>query len=143
MLFPTGGKKMFKPTLKKKSSINIIPMIDVIFFLLVFFMLFTSFRTNPYGIDLQLPKAVTVSKQSEQNLIIDIDESGQVFYDGDKLPLSKIAGIVENKHSNNKELIVIINADQDTRYKSIVSVMDNIRQVGVYRIALAAEEKKK
>ena len=134
---------MFKPTLKKKSSINIIPMIDVIFFLLVFFMLFTSFRTNSSGIDLQLPKAVTVSKQTKENLIIDINKSGQVFYKGDKLPLTKISGIVKNKYTNNKKLVVIINADRDTRYKNIVSVMDSVRQVGVYKIALAAEEKTK
>ena len=133
---------MFKPTLKKKSSINIIPMIDVIFFLLVFFMLFTTFRTNPYGIDLQLPKAVTVSKQTEENLIIDINKSGQVFYKGDNLPITKISSLVKDKYVNNEKLVVIINADKDTRYKYIVSVMDNIRQVGVYRIALAAEEKK-
>ncbi len=142
MLLQTGVKKMFKPTLKKKSSINIIPMIDVIFFLLVFFMLFTSFRTNPYGIDLQLPKAVTVTQQTEDNLIIDINKSGETFYQGKKLPLGKIVNTVKEKYTNNKNLVVIINADEETRYKYLVSVMDGIRQVGVYKIALAAEEKK-
>lgn len=133
---------MFKPTHKKKPSINIIPMIDVIFFLLVFFMLFTSFRTNPYGIEMQLPKAVTVTEQKSENMVIDINNKGNFYYEGKKLPLSEIKSIARNKYKKNKGLTVIINADKTTQYKYIVSVMDNIRQVGIYNLALAAEKEK-
>ncbi len=131
---------MFKPTLKNKTSINIIPMVDVIFFLLVFFMLFTSFRTNPSGIDLQLPKAVTVTEQTEKNLVVDINQSGEVYYQGKKVSLSNLNNVVKKEFNNNNNLVVIINADRDTRYRNVVSVMDNIRQVGVFKIALAAEK---
>jgi biopolymer transport protein ExbD len=132
---------MFKPTHKKKTNINIIPMIDVIFFLLVFFMLFTSFRTNPYGMEMKLPKAVTVTEQKQENFIINIDENGEFFYQGDNLPMAKISELAQEKYQENENLVVIINADSETRYSSIVTVMDSVRQVGIYNLALAAEKK--
>ena len=131
---------MFKPTHKKKSNINIIPMIDVIFFLLVFFMLFTSFQANPYGIEMQLPKAVTVNKQEQKNMIIDINEDGDFYYQGENKSLTKIKQIATSKHEKNKKLVVIINADKKTKYQYVISLMDNLRQVGIYNLALAAEK---
>jgi biopolymer transport protein ExbD len=132
---------MFKTTLKKKSTINIIPMIDVIFFLLIFFMLFTTFRSNPMGIDLQLPKAVTVSEQQSKSIIIDITKEGEVYYQGKKISLSNLMEIARKKINENNEIVAIINADREVRYKHLISVMDTVRQVGIYRLALAAEKK--
>ena len=131
---------MFRTTLKKKSSINIIPMIDVIFFLLVFFMLFTTFRTSPQGIDMQLPKAVTATNQSSQNFIVEIDESGNYFYDGQSLQLNQIIAEAEVKNQENNELTIIISADKDTKYENVVSLMDGMRNAGIYRLALAADK---
>lgn len=132
---------MFKTTLKKKSTINIIPMIDVIFFLLVFFMLFTTFRSSPTGIDLQLPTAVTVSEQENDNLIIDLDLNGDIYYDENQISMTKLREIAEDKFNENNQIVAIINADEEVLYKHIISVMDNLRQSNVYRLALAAEEK--
>jgi biopolymer transport protein ExbD len=132
---------MFKPTHKKKTSINIIPMIDVIFFLLVFFMLFTSFRTNPYGMEMQLPKAVTVTEQKQENFVVNITKEGEFFYQDENLPIAKISELAQEKYQNNNNLVVIINADSATKYSNIVTVMDSVRQVGIYNLALAAEKK--
>lgn len=132
---------MFKSTLKKKSSINIIPMIDVIFFLLVFFMLFTTFRSTPTGIDLELPKAVTVSEQKDINLIFDVNTDGNVFHKGEEISSSELKNIAAQTYQKNNDVVVIINADREVRYKHIISVMDNIRQVGIYKLALAADKK--
>ncbi|MTI60629.1 MAG: biopolymer transporter ExbD [Firmicutes bacterium] len=132
---------MFKTTLKKKSSINIIPMIDVIFFLLVFFMLFTTFRTTPTGIDLQLPKAVTISEQDSDNLIIDISENGDLYFENKKISINRVREIAATYYQNNNDTIAIINADEQVLYKDIIAVMDNLRQSGIYKLALAAEKK--
>lgn len=132
---------MFKSTLKKKSSINIIPMIDVIFFLLVFFMLFTTFRTSPVGIELELPRAVTVSDQKSDNLFLDIDNSGNVYHNGEQISLDRLINIALDVYNENNQVVAIINADKEARYKHIVSVMDNLRQAGIYKLALAADKK--
>ncbi|KXS50203.1 MAG: biopolymer transport protein ExbD [Halanaerobium sp. 4-GBenrich] len=131
---------MFKTTLKKKSSINIIPMIDVIFFLLVFFMLFTTFRTTPEGIEMQLPKAVTATEQSSQNFIVQIDEEGNYYYEDQSLALNQIISEAEVANNENNNLTIVISADKNTRYENVVSLMDGMRNVGITRLALAAEK---
>jgi|SRR5690554_3140175 len=132
---------MFKSTLKKKSSINIIPMIDVIFFLLVFFMLFTTFKTSPTGIDLELPTAVTVSEQDSSHITFDIDSSGNIYHKGNRIAVEAVETIAAEAFHNNNNIVAIINADREVRYRYIISVMDNIRQAGIYKLALAADKK--
>ncbi len=131
---------MFKTTLKKKSSINIIPMIDVIFFLLVFFMLFTTFRTTPEGIDMQLPKAVTATEQNTENFIVQIDSEGNYYYGDQTLELNQIISEAELANSENTNLTIVISADKNTRYENVVSLMDGMRNVGITRLALAADK---
>jgi len=131
---------MFKTTLKKKSSINIIPMIDVIFFLLVFFMLFTTFRTTPEGIDMQLPKAVTATEQNTENFIVQIDADGNYYYDDQSLELNQIISEAELANGENANLTIVISADKNTRYENVVSLMDGMRNVGITKLALAADK---
>ncbi|MFN2340248.1 MAG: ExbD/TolR family protein [Halanaerobium sp.] len=131
---------MFKTTLKKKSTINIIPMIDVIFFLLVFFMLFTTFRTTPEGIDMQLPKAVTATEQNTENFIVQIDAEGNYYYDDQSLELNQIISEAEVANGENTNLTIVISADKNTRYENVVSLMDGMRNVGITKLALAADK---
>ena len=132
---------MFKPTLKKKSSINIIPMIDVIFFLLVFFMLFTSFRSTPEGLNMQLPKAVTTTQQNENNLLVHITEEGNYYYKDKNVNLMKLTELVNENYSEKESVTAIINADKEVKYKHVVKVMDSLRNAGIYKLALAADPK--
>jgi biopolymer transport protein ExbD len=131
---------MFKTTLKKKSTINIIPMIDVIFFLLVFFMLFTTFRTTPEGIDMQLPKAVTATEQNTENFIVQIDADGNYYYEDQSLELNQIISEAELANGENANLTIVISADKNTRYENVVSLMDGMRNVGITKLALAADK---
>ena len=130
---------MFKPSHKKKSSINIIPMIDVIFFLLVFFMLFTSFRTNPFGMEMQLPEAVTATEQTEEHLVVHINEDGELYLNEEQVDIPGLRASVTERYESDSSLNVIINADRNSRYEYVIQVMDSLREVGVYNIFLAAE----
>lgn len=132
---------MFKPTLKKKSSINIIPMIDVIFFLLVFFMLFTSFRSTPEGLNMQLPKAVTTTQQKENDLLVNITKDGDYYYQDKSISLNKLTKLVVEEYGSSESVTAIISADKEVKYKHIVAVMDSLRNAGIYKLALAAEPK--
>lgn len=134
-------KMMFKPTIRKKSNIDIIPMIDVIFFILIFFMLFTTFRTTPTGIDLQLPRAVTVSEQKRENFVIDIDNNGNLYYKGEQISYDRLTSIAKDIYAENNQVVAIINADRNVKYEYIISAMDSLRQAGIYQMALAADKK--
>lgn len=132
---------MFKPTIRKKSNIDIIPMIDVIFFILIFFMLFTTFRTTPTGIDLQLPRAVTVSEQKRENFVIDIDNNGNLYYKGEQISYDRLTSIAKDIYAENNQVVAVINADRNVKYEYIISAMDSLRQAGIYQMALAADKK--
>ena len=131
---------MFKPSRKKKSKIDIIPLIDVIFFLLVFFMLFTSFQSNPFGLEMQLPEAVTATEQASDNIVVHITEEGQFYLNDEQMALGDIRDTLSEDY-NEDELSVIINADSNARYEYVIQVMDNLRQVGIYNIFLSAEQR--
>ena len=73
----------FQRTGRKKPRIDIVPMVDVMTFLIVFFMLFTTFRTNPAGLDIRLPRAETATAQQASTTVITIDKAGNVYL-GDK-----------------------------------------------------------
>ncbi len=130
---------MFKSTLNKKSNINIIPMIDVIFFLLVFFMLFTSFRATPEGLEMQLPTAETVTEQPQEHIVIEISPEGEYYLEGELMPLADIQSRVQELNEEEDNLVAIINADEETKYHYVISVMDSLRQGGFSNLALAAE----
>lgn len=132
---------MFKTRLKKRSNIQIVPMIDVIFFLLIFFMLFTTFRITPEGLDIQLPQAVTVTGQEEESIEVAINKNGEIFIDGGQVSTLTLREKAQRKVENNPQLIVIIKADEEVPFKRVVEVMDTVRMVGIHRIALAAERK--
>ncbi|AZR72622.1 biopolymer transporter ExbD [Anoxybacter fermentans] len=131
---------MFKSKLKKRPRIEIVPMIDVIFFLLVFFMLFTTFKTTPYGFDLKLPKATAVVKTESVNILIQIANDGQLFLKDKPVTLSELKEQVRQKLEDKPDTVIVIKADENAKYKSLIQVMDAISQVGGTKFSLAAEK---
>lgn len=131
---------MFESSLEDEIDIRILPLIDVIFFLLIFFMMFTTFRSSPTGININLPQAETVTKQEKKRVAINISQSGQVYVDEQLVGVDNLVTRIEEIiAANSPETLFIINADQEVAYKQIITVMDKIRRAGGYRLALAAE----
>ncbi|MCK4260783.1 MAG: biopolymer transporter ExbD [Halanaerobiales bacterium] len=131
---------MFKSKLKKTPRIEILPMIDVIFFLLVFFMLYTTFKTTPYGIDLQLPKATKVVKTESVNILIHITNDGQLYLQDKSVTINELKNQVQLQLANQPKIPVVIKADEDTKYKFLIQIMDAVSQVGGSNFSLATEK---
>ncbi len=131
---------MFKSRLKKRTRIDIVPMIDVIFFLLVFFMLFTTFKTTPYGFDLKLPKATMVVETESSNILINISSDGQLFLKDKAVTITELKNQVKLNLVNNPETAVVIKADEKAEYKYLIQVMDAVSQVGGSKFSLAADK---
>lgn len=131
---------MFETKLKKRARVEIIPMIDVIFFLLVFFMLFTTFRSTPHGLDITIPRASTATAQEDAVISIDISKDGNYFVDGQTIDLNfELRDLIAPALERAPHLVVILKADQNTAYKNVVEVMNILREEGVFRIAFGAE----
>ncbi|NMB11136.1 MAG: biopolymer transporter ExbD [Firmicutes bacterium] len=128
---------------RKKPNVQIVPLIDVIFFILVFFMLFTTFRTQPAGLNLELPKAATSDKQSPSQVTVSIAADGRMYLGDRQVTSAALRSEVSKALQRRPDLFVVIRADKNARYDYVVQAMDDIRQVGGYRFGLAVRPRDK
>jgi biopolymer transport protein ExbD len=122
------------------ANVNLTPLIDVVFILLIFFLVTASF-TKEAGIDVNRPTAQTSVRQERGNLIIAINKSGEIWIDNQLVDLRTIRAHVERLHAQNPEGTVIILADKESRTGTAVDVLDQVRLAGVTNVAIAAERK--
>ncbi len=124
----------------KHARIEIIPMIDVIFFLLVFFMLFATFETRGTGISVDLPKATTATAQQYEQIIITITRTGQHYFNDKIVSRNELEAYIAGGLREDPSTPVIIKADKEVQYERIVNVMDMVGKAGGYKLGLAAEQ---
>lgn len=122
----------------KKARIEIIPMIDTMFFLLVFFMLATLTMTNQYTLPVNLPHAAGVQDKPQQVFTLTVTRDGRVFCDRDEAgSAAEAVQWLVGRSQNDKQISVIINADSSVEHGRVVELMDGIRRNGIHRIAIA------
>ena len=119
------------------SDINITPMLDVVFIMLIFFIVTASF-VKEAGIDVNKPEAQTSQPKEKANILIAIDAGGGIWIDRRKIDPRAVRANVERLHAENPQGTVVIQADEDARTAVLVHVMDAARQAGVYDVAIAA-----
>jgi biopolymer transport protein ExbD len=122
------------------ANVNLTPLIDMVFILLIFFLVTASF-TKESGIDVNRPTAQTAVRQERGNLIIAIDKDGEIWIDNQHVDIRTIRAHIEQLHAQNPEGTVIILADKETRTGATVDVLDQVRLAGVTNVAIAAERK--
>lgn len=121
-------------------QINIVPMIDVIFSILVFFIISTLYLTRSEGIPVNLPQAITAEAQLQEEINVTISADGAIALNRQPIALQNLAGAVRSLVGTNSQSIVIINADARVPHGVVVSVMDRLRQVEGVRLAIAAQK---
>jgi biopolymer transport protein ExbD len=126
-----------------KARIEIIPMIDVIFFLLVFFMVSTLSMTINRGLPVNLPAAATSQKEVRENLNLTLTQEGEMFLNKEPIALQDLGPRVRAALAGEPELMVIMNADGDVRHHAGVEVMEELRLAGVARLAIAVRPDRK
>ncbi len=124
---------------KKSRGPNILPMIDIVFFLLVFFMIFTTIKTTPLGMDIELPKAVSGSPQQSTSFEISVDKSGAFYVGGRRMTGAELRSRLAERLEVNPEIFVIVKADKEVRYEYVIAALDHVRSVGGYKLGLAVE----
>jgi biopolymer transport protein ExbD len=125
----------------KKARIEIIPMIDTIFFLLVFFMISTLSMTQFKGMPVNLPKAASGKQAPAESAAITIDKDGQLFLNQQRVEKASLGEALKQQLANNADLLVVINADDAVAHGQVVEVMDIARAVNVVRMAIAVKPK--
>lgn len=121
-------------------EINILPMIDVIFSILAFFIISSLFLTRSQGLSVDLPSAQTTEPKQSVQLNITIEPDGKLFLDRQPIELEELKGALTQKIAPDSESVVIINADTKVEHGTVVKVMDRLRQVPGAKMAIAAEQ---
>jgi biopolymer transport protein ExbD len=122
---------------EEELEINLTPMLDVTFIMLIFFIVTASF-VKESGIDVNRPGAATAEKKERGNILVAITEQGQVWIDKRPVDVRAVRANIERLHAENPQGSVVIQADRNSKNGLLVSVMDAAREAGVYNVSIAA-----
>ncbi|MGA0334266.1 MAG: ExbD/TolR family protein [Kiritimatiellia bacterium] len=121
----------------KGVEVNMSPLIDCVFLLLIFFIVTTVF-VEETGVEVEKPQAVSASDLEKQSVMIAITGSGQIVFGGREIPLNSLRGLVK-RQLTDPEIPVILIADGSVPTRLLVDVMDECKLAGAKRVSLAAE----
>lgn len=131
----------FRNTDKSRGimALEITPLIDIVFLLLIFFLLTATYVKNP-NFDISLPKAsVNQVLRNKKDLTIAIRSSGEIQYDNQEVSRQKLEGILAAEYAQGQDSIVVIRADEDAKHGRVVEVMDLAKKVGFNSLAIAIQ----
>ncbi len=132
-----------RPGRGKKARIEIIPMIDTIFFLLVFFMVATMSMTVMRGFPVNLPGAGAAKKEGlDKSLFITVTEEGALYLDREKIEKQELFKAIRDLLSDEPAALIVINADESVSHGEVVEVMDIVKLAGAGRLAIATKPKR-
>ncbi len=120
-------------------QINVVPLIDVMFALLTFFIVSSLSLTRSQGLPVNLPTAVTAQQQESTEITVSIDAQGNINFNQQPIAIDALANQVRSSIGDN-EALIIIKADAQVSHGQVVAVMDRLRQVKGVRLAIATEQ---
>ena len=123
---------------EEESEVNLTPMLDVVFIMLIFFIVTASF-VKEAGIDITRPPAATAERKERGNILIAITNNDQIWVDRRQVDPRALRANIERLHAENPQGSVIIQADVESKNGLLVQVMDAARLAGVSSVSLAAE----
>jgi biopolymer transport protein ExbD len=133
--------KLESMNVEKKPKIMIIPMIDIIFFLLVFFMMSMLSMVVQKSINLNLPQTATAKVNVEETLPISITSDGTIYVEKEKISKDDFYRRMEIEKNRNPNLSVVLRADSKSEHGDFVFVLDQLKSVGISKVGIATESK--
>ncbi|PKL95576.1 MAG: biopolymer transporter ExbD [Gammaproteobacteria bacterium HGW-Gammaproteobacteria-8] len=127
-----------KHATKDEPEINITPMLDIVFIMLIFFIVTTTF-VRETGVTVDKPEALTAEPRPQGNVLIGVDVNGGVWMNGSQIKLSDVRTLVQRARAENPEGSVILISDKGARTGTLVDVMDQVQAAGITRMAISAE----
>lgn len=122
------------------NPIDIIPLIDVMFLLLCFFIFMTLAMVMQEGVNVSLAKAESsTSVQEKEPIVVSVDESGTLFLNKEETTEDRIIAQLKERAGDNSERPVFINADQEARHKRVMLALDSVRQAGLTNVTFTVK----
>ena len=130
----------FKEKDETEYSINILPMIDIIFAILSFFIISSLYLTKIDTIKLNLPKSSTAVREQNKPQIITIDNNENIYFNSREISLINMSSIIRTNIENLEEPIVILRADTSVKHGFIVNLLDELRKIENLKIGISTEK---
>ena len=124
---------------EEKEEIEMTPMLDVVFILLIFFIVTASF-VKEAGIDVNRPEAATAVKKERANILVAISDKGDIWINKRKVDIRSVQANIERLKAENPQGTVVIQADKKSTTDTLIKVMDSARAAGVFDVSIAAQE---
>jgi biopolymer transport protein ExbD len=132
-----GSSHSSSPVPIKKARIEIIPLIDIMFFLLASFMLVSLTMINMKGIDVNLPTATSAQPNSKPDFtIVSIDALMDIYFEKEKIAREDVLSRFQALYDKNHDVRIFIRADKDATYETVVYVLDKARTAGIQKVGL-------
>jgi biopolymer transport protein ExbD len=129
------------PSSRKRARIEIIPLIDIMFFLLATFLMVSLSMIRNLGLPVNLPLATTSTPQDQKDFaVISITEQGEIYYNKERIEADQLRPYLESLRQTYSEPRVFINGDERVNFGRIVTVLDQARQVGIIRVAIQTKK---
>lgn len=133
------GRKV-KKSEEEAGGIDLTPMLDVVFIMLIFFIVTASFIKEA-GIEINRPEATTAEPKRKANILIAINENNEIWIDKRSVDKRAIKAQIERLHAENPKGTVVIQADDEANVETLTEVAEAAREVGVPGVAVATEKK--
>ena len=130
----------FKEKNETEYSINILPMIDIIFAILSFFIISSLYLTKIDTIKVNLPKSSTAVREQNKPQIITIDNNENIYFNSREISLTNMSLIIRTNIENLEEPIVILRADTSVKHGFIVNLLDELRKIENLKIGISTEK---
>ncbi|WP_404344048.1 ExbD/TolR family protein [Pseudoalteromonas mariniglutinosa] len=121
------------------EEINMTPMLDVVFIMLIFFIVTASF-VKEAGIDVNRPEAATAVKKERANILVAISDQGEIWINKRQIDVRAVQANIERLKAENPQGSVVIQADKKATTDTLIKVMDAARAAGVFDVSIAAQE---
>ena len=131
-------RSLISQAVEEKDEPNITPMLDVVFILLIFFIVTANFIKEP-GLEINRPDSETAEVTENAAILIAIGSAGEIYMDGRRIDVRQVKANVLKLLADNPQGSVVIQADETASADAIIQVMDGARDAGVFDISLAAE----
>ena len=125
---------------EEEAAIDLTPMLDVVFIMLIFFIVTASFIKEA-GIEVNRPEASTTQPKKNVNILVAVSATNEVWLDKRRIDIRAVRANIERLHAENPKGAVVIQADNKSNTETVAAVLDAAREAGVYDVSLATEDK--
>ena len=130
----------FKENNETGDAINILPMIDIIFAILSFFIISSLYLTRIDSIKVNLPKSSTAVREQNKPQIITVDSNERIYFNSNEISLNNIYSLIRTNIENLEEPIVILRADTSVKHGVIVNLLDELRKIENLKVGISTEK---